>query len=124
MVKSPKGWGVGLHTYAVEARQPWMDDVATFSLAASHQDQVVRPPPDATVVAGSGFCPFGMLAYGDEAMSLQLHPEFPPDYSIALIEGRRGQRIADAQAAEAIESLHRPDDHARIAAWIAGFLET
>jgi GMP synthase-like glutamine amidotransferase len=122
VAKSPKGWGVGLHAYVVEARQPWMDETACFSLSASHQDQVVRPPPDATVVAGSEFCPCGMLAYGEDAMSLQLHPEFAPDYSVALIEGRRGQRIPDEQAAAAIESLRRPDDHERVAGWIATFL--
>jgi len=122
VIKSPKGWGVGLHTYAVGARQGWMDAAPAFSLSASHQDQVVELPPGATVIAGSDFCPNGMLAYGDEAISLQLHPEFAPDYSIALIAGRRGDRIPEDLAVRAIESLRRPDDHERVATWIAGFL--
>ena len=122
VIKSPKGWGVGLHTYAVGERQDWMDAAPTFSLSASHQDQVVEPPPGATVVAGSDFCPNGMLAYGDEAISLQLHPEFAPDYSIALIAGRRGDRIPEDLAERAIESLRRPDDHEEVAGWIARFL--
>jgi len=122
VIKSPKGWGVGLHTYGVEAHAPWMDAAPAFSLSASHQDQVVELPPGASVVAGSDFCPNGMLAYGDDAISIQLHPEFAPDYSIALIEGRRGQRIPEDLAARAVESLKRPDDHARMATWIAGFL--
>ena len=122
VIKSPKGWGVGLHTYGVEAREAWMDAAPAFSLSASHQDQVVELPPGASVVAGSDFCPNGMLAYGDDAISIQLHPEFAPDYSIALIEGRRGQRIPEDLAARAVESLKRPDDHARMATWIAGFL--
>jgi GMP synthase-like glutamine amidotransferase len=122
VIKSPKGWGVGLHTYAVGARQGWMDNAPAFSLSASHQDQVVELPPGATVVAGSDFCPNGMLAYGDEAISLQLHPEFAPDYSIALIAGRRGDRIPEDLAARAIDSLRKPDDHEQVAGWIAGFL--
>lgn len=121
VIKSPKGWGVGLHSYGVAAREPWMDAAPAFALSASHQDQVVELPPDAAVLAGSEFCPNGMLAYGD-AISMQLHPEFAPDYSIALIEGRRGQRIEGGLAARAIESLKRPDDHDRVADWIAGFL--
>ena len=121
--KSDKGWGIGLHTYGVEAHRPWMDQKPAFALSASHQDQVVELPPAATVIAGSEFCPMGTLAYDDGmAISCQLHPEFAPDYSIALIEGRRGQRIPDEQAAQAIASLKAPDDHARFAEWIARFL--
>ena len=32
------------------------------------------------------------------AISIQLHPEFEPDYALALIEARRGNRYTDAQA--------------------------
>jgi hypothetical protein len=53
---------------------------------------------------------------------VQLHPEFAPAYSTALIDGRRGTRFPEEQAAAAIESLKRPDDHAKFAEWIAGFL--
>lgn len=124
VVQSPKGWGIGLHSYRVADRRAWMDAAPTFSLSASHQDQVVELPPGAEVLAGSDFCPNGMLAYGDEAISMQLHPEFAPEYSKALIEARRrAGRLPDALAATAIGSLERPDDHARIAGWIAGFLE-
>jgi GMP synthase-like glutamine amidotransferase len=123
VIQSPKGWGVGLHTYGVETHRPWMDQTPAFSLSASHQDQVVELPPAATVIAGSDFCPLGTLAYDDGmTISCQLHPEFAPDYSIALIEGRRGQRIPDDLAAQAVESLKTPDDHARFADWIARFL--
>jgi len=124
VIQSPKGWGVGLHTYGVAAHLPWMDARPAFALSASHQDQVVELPPDATVIAGSEFCPIGTLAWHDGmAISCQLHPEFAPDYSIALIEGRRGMRIPEDQAARAIESLRAPDDHARFADWMARFFE-
>jgi GMP synthase-like glutamine amidotransferase len=124
VIKSPKGWGIGLHTYDVAHSEGWMDGAPAFALSASHQDQVVEPPPTARVIAGNDFCPFGTLAYDDApAISCQLHPEFVPAYSIALIEGRRGERIPDEQAAAAIESLKAPDDHARFASWMARFLE-
>ena len=123
VIKSPKGWGVGLHSYGVEAHRPWMDQKPAVALSASHQDQVVELPPDTTVLAGSDFCPNGLLAYDDLSMSCQLHPEFAPEFSIALIEGRRGSRIPDEQAAQAVESLKAPDDHERIAGWMARFLE-
>jgi GMP synthase-like glutamine amidotransferase len=124
VIKSPKGWGIGLHTYGVRAQRDWMNLPPAFSLSASHQDQVAVVPPDAVVLAGSEFCPNGMLAYGDNAISLQLHPEFAPDYSTALIEARqRVGRLPEGLATQAIESLQRPDDHARMAGWIGRFLE-
>ena len=120
--KSDKGWGIGLHTYGVAQHPGWMDASSAFSLAASHQDQVLEPPPGATILAGSDFCPNGMLAYDGTSISCQLHPEFAPAYSIALIEGRKGQRFPEAAANAAVESLHHPDDHAKFADWIAKFL--
>jgi GMP synthase-like glutamine amidotransferase len=124
VIKSPKGWGIGLHTYGVAAHRPWMDHAPAFALAASHQDQVVELPPGATVLAGSDFCQMGTLAYDDGmAISCQLHPEFAPAYSTALIDGRRGQRFPEEQAAAAIESLKSPDDHERVAEWIGRFFE-
>ena len=121
---SPKCWGIGLHSYGVEADRPWMDQAPAFALSASHQDQVVELPPGASVIAGNDFCQMGTLAYDDGmSISCQLHPEFAPDYSIALIDGRRGVRFPEEQAAEAIESLKHADDHARVAGWIGRFFE-
>ena len=123
VIQSPKGWGVGLHSYGVADPRAWMDAGGAFSLSASHQDQVVDVPPDARVLAGNDFCPNGMIEYAGGAISCQLHPEFAPDYSIALIEGRRGVRFPEEQADAAVASLKHPDDHERIAGWIARFLE-
>lgn len=121
--KSERGWGVGLHRYDVAAPQGWMEPVARIAVPASHQDQVVVQPPNSTVIAGSAFCPFGMLAYEDQrAISLQLHPEFEPAYAKALIETRRGVRYTDDHADQAILSYEQPDDRARVGGWIKGFL--
>ena len=123
VIKSPKGWGIGLHQHQVRRAAPWMDVVPAYALAASHQDQVVEAPPGAEVLAGSDFCPYGMLAYsGGSAMSLQLHPEFAPAYAQALIAGRRGIRFPEEEADQAIASLASPNDHRRVAAWIEAFL--
>ena len=124
VIQSPKGWGVGMHTYAVRAPAPWMDAAAPIAVAASHQDQVVEPPPGARVVAASDFTPFGMLAYDDQpAISIQLHPEFAPAYAEALIEARRGTRYSDAEADAAIASYAAPNDAARVGGWIRAFLD-
>lgn len=125
VIKSPKGWGVGLHRYEVADRRGWMDEAATISVPASHQDQVVEAPPGAAVLGGSSFCPFGVLDYGDgRAISIQLHPEFEPAYAKALIENRRGTRYTDEEADRAILSYEQPDDRRRVGEWIARFLAT
>ena len=65
-----------------------------------------------------------MLAYGDQAASIQLHPEFEPAYAKALIETRRGSRYTEEQADAAIASLAIADDRLRVGAWINRFLQT
>lgn len=122
VIKSPKGWGVGLQAYDVRGREPWMDAADPIRVAGSHQDQVVELPPQAEVLAGSEFSPFGMLAYRDQpAISIQLHPEFEPAYATALIEARR-ERYAPEVAEQAVRSLQQPNDNARVGDWIRGFL--
>jgi GMP synthase-like glutamine amidotransferase len=120
VVKSPKGWGIGLHRYGVAGPAPWMDDAAAIRVAASHQDQVVEAPPGARISLASEFTPFAGLDYGD-AISFQCHPEFTPEFSIALLEARR--EVHGAATAAAIESLRTPDDAARMRGWIGRFLE-
>jgi GMP synthase-like glutamine amidotransferase len=125
VIKSPKGWGVGLHRYDVADRRGWMDEAQTVSIPASHQDQVVEAPPGAQVLGGSDFCEFGLLDYGPaRAISIQLHPEFEPAYAKALIENRRGSRYTDEQADRAILSFEQPNDRSRVGDWIARFLAT
>jgi GMP synthase-like glutamine amidotransferase len=120
--KSDKGWGVGLHRYAVVGEEPWMfPRAASIAIPVSHQDQVLVPPADARVIAASEFTPFAGLAW-DDAMSFQCHPEFQPDYAAALVESRRGHRIADALADEALASLAKSNDRAVLTAWIRAFL--
>lgn len=125
VIKSPKGWGVGLHRYRLAQARPWMDAAdEPIAAPASHQDQVVELPPGATVLGGNGFCPLGVLDYGEaRAVSIQLHPEFEPAYAKALIENRRGSRYTDVEADRAVMSYEQPDDRLRIGAWLQRFLE-
>jgi GMP synthase-like glutamine amidotransferase len=120
VTRSERGWGVGLQRYELWEPQPWMADLAPFSIAVSHQDQIVEPPPAARIVGGNAFSPFGMLAYQDQpALSFQCHPEFEPAFAKALIESRRA-RLPDPDAA--LASFDEPDDRARVAGWIRDFL--
>ena len=118
--KSNRGWGIGLQRYDIDRVEPWMDDVSSISVPASHQDQVVAQPPNTDVIASSDFAPFAALAWTDRpAISVQFHPEFEPAYAKALIEARR-EKMPDPDGA--IASLDQPNDNARIADWIRRFL--
>jgi GMP synthase-like glutamine amidotransferase len=121
VAKSERGWAAGLQDYELVAHRAWMgeDPPARIAVPVSHQDRVTVAPPDAEVLAHSDYSPFGMLGWGDEALSMQFHPEFEPDYARALIELRRA-RLPQPDAA--IASLDRPDDRARVAGWIRAFL--
>lgn len=118
--KSDKGWGAGLHRYTVVRSEPGIDTTGTIAIPASHQDQVVRQPPNTEVVAASDFTPFAALAWSDRpAISFQFHPEFSPEFAKALIE-KRYDIVPDPDAA--IASLDAPNDNARVAGWIRSFL--
>jgi GMP synthase-like glutamine amidotransferase len=124
--KSPNGWGVGVQDYEVVERPAWMASLPErFSVGAMHQDQVVAPPPDTTLLARSPFCPYAALAYGDpehpRAISLQPHPEFGADFLDELIVVRSGQAIPEPVAAEGRRTLARPVHSADWARLIAGY---
>jgi len=122
--KSDRGWGVGLHRYEVLAPEPWMTPPAgTVAIPVSHQDQVVEPPAGARVILRSGFTPFASLAWDDDAISLQGHPEFTPAYAADLTGGRR-ERIGPALVDEALDSLKRPDDRALVGQWLRRFIDS
>ena len=120
--KSDRGWGIGLHRYAVMSSEPWMTPAAPeVAIPVSHQDQVVALPAGARVILSSAFTPLAGLAWGDDAVSLQCHPEFSPAYASDLAAGRRG-RIDPELVDEAVESLSAPNDRDCVGGWLRAFL--
>lgn len=121
--KSEKGWGLGRHTYAVKARPGFLStDLPALSIACSHQDQVIVPPAEAEVFLGSEFTPNAGLVYRNgRALSLQPHPEFTDDYTLALAELRRG-KAPDGVVDTALASVATPSHSRDVAGWLGGFL--
>jgi GMP synthase-like glutamine amidotransferase len=125
--KSEKGWGLGVQDYELVARPRWMDGLPErFAVRALHQDQVVRLPRDATVLARSPHCEFAALAYGDpeapDAVSLQPHPEFGPEFMDELLVLRAGVAFPEAAADVARASLVRPVENEAWARLITAYL--
>ena len=124
VTKSPKGWGLGRHTYDIVESPPFIDPASgTIALAASHQDQVVSPPPGAQLAARSDFANYAALWYPDApALTFQGHPEFDNAFAAALYSVRRGNPLTDEQVDDAVRSLDRPDQNDTVAQWMARFL--
>jgi GMP synthase-like glutamine amidotransferase len=127
--KSHKGWGVGLHEYSIEAADLWHDllgrpaDDKAIRVAVTHQDQVVKKPDSAVVLAGSEFTPHGALYYTDrKGLSFQCHPEFCEDFASDLLLSRRGIRIDAALVDHAVESLKKPSSRNQVLGAISRFL--
>jgi GMP synthase-like glutamine amidotransferase len=121
VTKSDKGWGVGLHSYQVAARQEWMDSADRVSIPASHQDQVTVQPSATAVTLASAFTPYAGLAWASgSAISFQFHPEFDPAFAKALIDVRRDS-LPQPEAAKA--TLDGANDNDRVGRWIANYLK-
>lgn len=119
--KSDRGWGVGLHAYDVVSNEPWMTPpAATVAIPASHQDQVVEKPAGARVILRSDFTPFAGLAWDDDAISMQPHPEFTPEFTAELTGGRY-DRIDRDLVDRALESLREPNQRELVGGWVRRF---
>lgn len=57
-----------------------------FPVFAWHRDQVVSLPPDATVLARSAGCPIEAVAWDEQQVSVQFHPEALRDIMLARLD--------------------------------------
>lgn len=81
VVKFDGGWAVGRQSYK------WGD--TDIALNAWHQDQVVALPDGARAVACNDFCENAAVVYGNQAFTVQPHPEFGDEVidGLARIKG-------------------------------------
>ncbi|MCP4471935.1 MAG: type 1 glutamine amidotransferase [Gammaproteobacteria bacterium] len=124
VVKSDRGWGVGVQRYRIDKRQSWMrDQPPSIGLYAYHQDQIVTCPESATVFSSSEFCRFAGLSYGESIISVQAHPEFEEAYERALLELFGGSVIPAevAQSAAAEMDAGAKADTQLLADWFTEF---
>lgn len=124
VVKSDKGWGLGLQYYKIDQTQSWMQQSPQqIGIYAFHQDQVIKLPQSAEVFSSSEFCPYAGLSYGESIISVQAHPEFEEGYELALLELYSGTIVPSEIADQAIETMNagKKADTQVLANWIAEF---
>lgn len=121
VIKSPKGWGVGMSKNIVTQQKDWMTPKREeFNLIVSHQDQVVEIPKGAEILASNDFCPFYMMQIGN-ILTLQGHPEFTKAYSQVVLEEDRKDILDPIRYEEGLQSLKLERDDALVAQWIINF---
>ncbi len=120
--KSPKGWGVGLHTHTFSEQPEWHDGDLDLDILVSHQDQVVDLAEGANVLAGSEFCENAVTQLGDHILTFQGHPEFIPAYSREIMNLRR-EMIGETAYSGGMTSLSGTHQGNRVARWINNFLK-
>lgn len=125
VVKSDKGWGVGVTTYQVVNSAEWMPGThGEIRIYAFHQDQVVKLPPSAEVYLTSDFCPYAGITMGDSVITMQAHPEFEEEYELALLNMYSGNVVPAEAAEEALNWIQQSGEKANtqiLAEWMAGF---
>ena len=125
--KSPLGPIRGLKEIECCASADWMSPkVQSFHVYKTHGDQVIKLPPDATLLAQTPNCPVAMYSIRDQVFCLQGHPEFEKEFFKDLMhyhKSRNGFPNSAKICEDALESVKdRDPDRELIANWMADFL--
>jgi len=93
-------------------------------LNAWHQDQVLRLPEGARVLASNDFCANAALVYGDRALTVQPHPEFAGPIIGDYVKLRRGTADYGEDVMDQADArLAEQDSNAALAKQIATFFK-
>ena len=123
VIKSSKGWGIGIKEITTKKYNCLLGNFNKLSLIFFHQDQVVKLPDNAELIAGNSFCKISSFSIGETVLTLQAHPEFNKDFTLKLLHARKSS-IEPATYLEAINELETLEhDGELIAPNIINFLE-
>ena len=89
VTKSSKGWGIGIKEITIKKYNSLFGNFNNLNLIFFHQDQVVKLPKEAELLASNSFCDITSFSIGDSVLTLQAHPEFNHDFSLKLLKARK-----------------------------------
>ena len=89
VVKSSKGWGIGIKEITTKNNNGLLGSFKKLNLIFFHQDQVIKLPQNAELIAGNSFCNISSFSIGDSVLTLQAHPEFNKDFCLKLLHARK-----------------------------------
>ncbi len=121
--KSEEGWDFGLKTFDIIKPKAWMTGKPDrCSLYFSHQDQVIRLPPEAELLGGNAFCPNAFYTIGNHVLGIQGHPEFSASIMQDLLDRRKELLGPQAYEMAACSLNSGTPDNQLVAQWIVNFL--
>lgn len=119
---SKQGWAFGVKTYQILTQPSWMQGAsADLRLIASHEEQIIKLPTSATVLASHPQCPYSMFSLQNQFLGIQGHPEFTPAYIKKLVQTGKYQ-IPSATIDIGLQSLSTPIDNRQVGGWMHAFL--
>ena len=89
VIKSSKDWGIGIKEITIKKHSSILGNFKKLNLIFFHQDQVIKLPQNAELIAGNSFCNISSFIIGDSVLTLQAHPEFNKDFSLKLLHARK-----------------------------------
>jgi len=107
------GWVVGQQAYDFNDHE--------MIINAWHQDQVIKAPEGAEVVATNAYCENAALLYPGKAYTVQPHPEYGDDFIQGLITTRGKGVIPDDLMQDAQSRMGQPLNNAAMAQQFATF---
>jgi GMP synthase-like glutamine amidotransferase len=122
--KANQGWGLGHRSGIIlTSDRSWMNPPKkSIDLLYSHQDQVTKLPKGAKLLLKTEHCPLAGFEIGNRFLTFQGHPEFEPEYLLALMESRRepiGSHLVD----QAKINLIKTNDNQLVTGWISHFFK-
>ncbi len=119
------GWGVGVHSAnVIESAATWRKSLvsSSYSLLASHRDQVTSMPEGGRLWATSDFCPISAYTIDASVLCIQQHAEFTKAYARALMH-LRAELIGPDLLAAGLASLDQQTNGQAVAGWIHDFID-
>lgn len=113
------GWIAGTREYKLDAQT----GATVAVLNAWHQDQVVELPKNARALGSSKGCQYAAIAFSENTVSLQPHPEFENDY-VELLLKERGDALPAKDLQAASSSIGQNLTNKSIANWLRNVLSS
>lgn len=124
VAKAEVGWQIGARDYRLASRpEGEAESARSFTVVASHQDQVLELPEGAELFASADGCPIAGFTMGNYVFCVQGHPEFSSELARSLYSSRV-ERIGADPVSAALATLDRPLDRSRVGDWIVDFVRS
>jgi GMP synthase (glutamine-hydrolysing) len=105
VARNPRGREMGTVEVTLEAAALDADPLlrpGRIPAHMSHLESVLRPPPDAVVVASTALEPHAAMRFGPRQWGVQFHPEFDRDIMQRYVEARREALVEEGFEPNAI----------------------